>query len=273
MFEQPKDQENDENEVDENDLPIKLPNGIMMPNGAILRYANMREMCGTEEEILIRKQYSRDGSTIRRMLQNTTESLGPEAATCGAVGDKKTIDKCISDHMRLSDAAFLLVKLRLMSEDDDIFRYSLKCPHCESLAHFKVNLREHLRENTQYRPDDEPPKSEYKTVIDGVEYVYRPLMVRDNAEIAMVQRTDPHLALTAQIACSLISIGGKTFHSLAEVSALPKREFTRLRRLINECDYGMDLEILNACTHCNGEFRSKLPISSLGFFFPEASDS
>ena len=252
--------------------PVKLPNGVLHSKYGHLRYLNMREMTGNEEEILTTRKYGRDGSAIRRILENCVTGFGPSMREAGMIEGEDIYS--VLKEMRLSDALFTLVKLRILSEEDDTFRYSLKCPKCGDLGRYHVKLKEYLEKNTEYMPDGEQPQSTYTHKDEkGVEYVYRPLLIQDNAELAHVQRTEPHMTLTAQLACSLLRIGKREYRTMREVSDLPKKVRTKLRRLINECDYGMDVEVMNNCNECNHEFKGNLPIASLDFFFPEANDS
>lgn len=268
---------NAENEFEENDGDqyeesgvVCLPNGVKSEKHGWLRYLNLREMGGTEEEILIRKQYSRDGSTMRRLLASTVVGIGPTERDVGMIESRDEIEKIVAG-MRNSDAIYSLLRLRLLSEDDPTFRYRLKCPHCEAMTSYRVDLQDHIDKNTEFRPDTEAPQTSYEAVYRGSTYVYRPLMLSDSAELAMTQRTDPHMILTAQLACSIVTIDGKKLPAMSDVSALPKRARTWLRSQINKCDYGTNVEVLNTCSQCSAEFKSKLPITSLDFFFPEAN--
>ena len=106
---------------------VALPGGFIAGDGSVVKYAEVRELNGMDEEAI-----SKAGSTGRAlvvMLQRGLVSLGMEAPA------KDDFDKLLS-----GDRDSILIGIRRATFGDSV-DFEFPCPHCKSDLSVSVNLK------------------------------------------------------------------------------------------------------------------------------------
>ncbi len=237
---------------------ITLPNGLLDDHGVWIREAEMREMTGVEEDLLINRQYARDGETVYRLLCSVVESLGPHR-------DKDEIAKLLR-RLTLSDATFLTVKLRSLSLGDEVV-YMSRCEQdaCQHEAQYRVDLS---KQEVTCRPDNDPPQTRYELDFRGRKVVYRVFTLSDQSKLSEVRRRMPDRMLSMRLLMRIVSVDGVAPNSYVDVQKMSVRMRDTIRGALEQQEYGVDVTIENECPACGHVFNAGIPLGEKSFFFP-----
>jgi hypothetical protein len=107
---------------------VTLPGGFITAEGALVKYAEVRELNGSDEEAVSRAGGT--GKALVAMLQRGLVSLGMEKVT------KEDLDRLLS-----GDRDALLIGIRRATFGDTI-DFGFDCPHCATELNVTVDLAE-----------------------------------------------------------------------------------------------------------------------------------
>jgi hypothetical protein len=105
---------------------VILPGGFIAKDGSLIKYAEVRELTGIDEEAV--SKAGTPGKALAAMLQRGVVSIGTNAV------DKSDLDQLLS-----GDRDALLIGIRRVTFGDEI-EFGVTCPHCRSDLEIVVNL-------------------------------------------------------------------------------------------------------------------------------------
>lgn len=242
--------------------PLQLPNGLLIGD-EWMRYIEMREIMGAENNMVANKQYARNGQTIRKIIESCTLGIGPAEDRMTLVKPGE-IAKAI-DSLPLADGVYLISRLRALSFGEE-FSFSCPCPSCKAPGRYTVQLCD---QPCTFR--DEPPAEEYTVIVDDKTMVYRMLTMVDNQKLSRIGRENGDEEMTMRLFLQLKTVDGQKVHSQKILEKWPGRVFNTLMTEIRSQEFGMEVEVENVCGACSAVFEVKLPIGNADFFFPNSA--
>jgi hypothetical protein len=105
---------------------VNLPGGFLKDDGSLVKYAEVRELTGLDEEAI--SKAGSVGRALSAMLQRGLVSIGQEPVS------KNDLDKLLS-----GDRDAILLGIRRVTFGD-VVEYSFPCPECRELLDVTVNL-------------------------------------------------------------------------------------------------------------------------------------
>ena len=216
-----------------------------LPSGTELE---LREMTGTEEELLTNQRLIRSGEAINQVLRNCFVRLG-----------EKT-DPDLSEVMNLlsGDRLFALVRLRQISLGDEV-ELELSCPNsaCRMSNFVTINL-----EDLKVTPYGEEREFAFK--LPGSKKTVRVGYLDGHKEKRLASLREPNI--TSAMLIRVLDIDGKapSKKSLAEMSM---RDRNALRQEMSRVDAGIDTSVETECDGCGTKIRTRLEAEP-AFLFP-----
>lgn len=223
-----------------------LQETITLPGGST---AVVREMLGSEEDILSNEKHRKSGRTIDLLLSNVILELNGQKATEQLVQDLYT-----------GDRYYALLKTRILSEGSTL-EGSVECPNEECRAEVPIHVD--LDEIEVTSPDGVP---ETTVNVLGTSVLLRATKGRD--ELKMFQsRHKGDLATTALMVRIKDIEGLSVAQYRGWLLKLPSRERRRLRDTANELEFGPKMSVEAHCEACDTEWTQDL-ISVPDFLYP-----
>lgn len=216
-----------------------------LPSGTELE---LREMTGTEEELLTNQRLIRSGEAINQVLRNCFVRLG-----------EKT-DPDLAEVMNLlsGDRLFALVRLRQISLGDEV-ELELSCPNsaCHMTNFVTINL-----EDLKVTPYGEEREFSFK--LSGSKKTVRFGYLDGHKEKRLASLREPNISSAMLI--RILDIDGKapSKKSLAEMSM---RDRNALRQEMSRVDAGIDTSVETECDGCGTKIRTRLEAEP-AFLFP-----
>ena len=261
---------------------IRMPNGLpgeLLDRMGItdvsadwLRFVHLKPMEGIEEDMITNRQYARDGSTIQKILESVILGFGPEPDDIFNLPKEKK-EKLIGQ-IHLADTGYLVARLRAWSldiegdeemEEGSIFRFEATCPvlSCKRKERYLVDMRE---QPLTFRENNPGLFWEMKTSQGVLKLKY--LTCEDNKKLARVQKESPDRLLTMKLFLQCVSMNEQKITSYDVVRRWGTGLRNKVRRKIQENDFGMDMTVHNVCPACSTEFDIDMPLVNESFFFP-----
>jgi len=216
-----------------------------LPSGTEIE---LKEMTGTEEELLTNQRLLRNGEAVNQVLKNCTVRLGDND------------NPIIKDILNLlsGDRLFALVKLRQISLGDEV-NLELKCPNasCRMTSYVTVNTEE-----LKITPYTEEREFSFKLPGSGQTIRFGFLDGHKEKRLAVLREPNISSAMLIRI----IDVDGKApgKKSLAEMSM---RDRNALRQEMARVDAGIDTIVETECDVCGTQIRTRLE-SEPAFLFP-----
>lgn len=219
--------------------PFTLPSGIP---------SELREMTGTEEELLTNQKLLKNGEAINQLLRNCLVRLGDTTeVTPTAVLD-----------LLAGDRLFILVKLRQISLGDAL-TVTLTCPNpnCRANSMATINL------------DDLPvtpysSEREFSCTLPGSGQTVRFVHLDGHKEKRLAAL--PEATISQAMLIRILDIDGAAPNkkTLCEMSLKDRQA---LRQAMLAVDGGIDTVIESTCESCGAPVRTRVEADP-HFFFP-----
>ncbi|MHB9131136.1 MAG: T4 family baseplate hub assembly chaperone [Armatimonadota bacterium] len=221
--------------------PFTLPTGLDV---------ELREMTGTEEELLTNPRLLRSGDAVNQVLRNCLVKLG-----------EKT-EVSITDVLDLlaGDRLFLLVKLRQISLGDDV-ALAVPCPNaaCRATLHLSINIDD--LPVTPY-----PPAREFACMLPGSRQLVRFGYLDGHKEKRLAAL--PEATITSAMLIRILDIDGNAPNKKT-LTEMALRDRQALRQAMVEADSGINTTVDATCEQCGAPVKLRLE-GDPAFFFPGA---
>ena len=218
---------------------------FMLPSGAEIE---LREMTGTEEELLTNQRLIRSGDAVNQVLANCIVRMGENEE----VSTKDVLD------MLSGDRLFVLVRLRQVSLGDEV-ELDPVCQNqaCRTKNHVVVNLND-----LPVTPYGEEREFAFTLPASGspVRFVH----LDGHKEKRLAQMQEPSISVAMMI--RILDINGNP-PSKKALNEMSMRDRTALRAEMLRVDAGIDTNIECDCESCGTRIHTKLEAEP-SFLFP-----
>jgi len=258
---------------------FKLPCGYVDPNGKVYNHVYLRELTGTEDDILDDDDLN-VSERISRVLSNCIEKF-----TCGEpnvppVEDKKTISGAVADSLErglpftIPDRMATLLYLRRLSMGD-MYKFEHKCPTCGKLLKGKEIDLKSLKIN--FCKDPSKRRVKVKLPRSGREAILKVISASGERRVAELKPTMKDVKSLAILA-RLESIDGKPLSGDAQIDlemikALPLADRRAIVNTFNLMEGSIETELEVRCTSAacpSPEFKFDLDLGQVFFSNPES---
>ena len=218
---------------------FELPSGLEI---------ELREMTGTEEELLTNQRLIRSGDAVNRVFANCILRIGEK----DEVGTTDVLD------MLSGDRLFTLVRLRQVSLGDEV-ELDPVCPNtaCRAKNRIVVNMSD-LPVTTYAEERD--IMFTHPATASKVRFVH----LDGHKEKRLAQMQEPNISSAMMIRILEIDGAAPSKKTLTEMSM---RDRTALRSEMLRVDAGIDTNIECECESCGTRIRTKLEAEP-SFLFP-----
>jgi hypothetical protein len=218
-----------------------------LPSGSEIE---LKEMTGTEEEILTNQRLIRSGDAINQVLKNCILRIGEN--------DEPGIVDITA--MLSGDRLFTLARLRQISLGDEV-ELELTCPNqmCRAKNHAVIDLND-----LTVTPYGE--EREFVFALPGSGQKVRFCYLDGTKEKRLSQMQEPTISAAMMMRILNIDDNPPSKKALAEMSM---RDRNALRQDMVRVDAGIDTTVMLPCDACGAEIRTKLEAES-AFLFPQA---
>lgn len=229
---------------------FELPCGYLAPDGSLVTEARVREIQGTEEDLLAARNIS-GGKKLTQLIGNCLEQLGP-------MTDKPFLTR-IAQELTVGDRTFLTLAIRRVTLGD-VFPYEDQCPECKVKTVFSIDLS---TLDVKKMPD--PKQRVFDVALpSGRSARYHVMTGKDEEQLSKVDIRD---RLSAAILVRLDLLEGMPV-TLDIVKGLGMRDRQFLREQFEDNEGGVDSSLELDCPNCGITFDSELDPGQTGFFFP-----
>ena len=219
--------------------PYTLPSGIP---------CRLRELTGTEEELLTNAKLLRSGEAINQLLRNCLGQLSEhEEVTMNDVLD-----------LLAGDRLFIMVKLRQISLGDEM-TLTLTCPNtnCQGSNLLPINL-----EDLPVTPY--PTEREFTCTLPGSGQVVRFGYLDGHKEKRLAAL--PDATISQGMLIRILDIDGNAPNKKT-VTEMSLKDRQALRQAMLAVDGGIETTVKASCQHCGQVIRTRVEADA-GFFFP-----
>lgn len=230
------------------DSEVTLPGGFIAGDGSLVKYAEVRELNGVDEEAIAKA--GSVGKALMIMLQRGVVSIGTEKAT------KEDIDSLLS-----GDRDTLLLGIRRMTFGDTI-SFSFACPHCKTDLDVEVDLTKDV------------PIKDLKDPIEDRTFIYESKkhgnivvsLPTGLTQKKLLDNTERNVAEvnTILLAGCVESINGEPSIGASSVLKLGMADRERIiMEILNRAPGPRLGEVATTCEACGGEIPMPLTLSEL----------
>lgn len=227
---------------------VTLPGGFITGEGSVVKYAEVRELNGVDEEAI-----SKAGSVGRAlvvMLQRGLVSLGMEKV------NKEDFDALLG-----GDRDAILIGIRRLTFGDEV-NFSFPCPHCNADLDVAVNLNEDIPVKVL-----EDPVADRRFVYESKNYgdivVTLPTGATQKKLLENSEKTVAELN-TILLAGCIQSIGGVPSMGASSVLKLGMNDREKIIAQIIEKNPGPRLgEVSTTCEACGEDIPMPLSLADL----------
>ena len=226
---------------------VSLPGGFVNREGSLVKYAEVRELTGVDEEAISKS--GSVGRALNMMLTRGLVSLGMEAA------QREDLDTLLS-----GDRDSILIGIRKCTFGDTI-QFQIKCPHCGTDLDVTVDLNKDI------------PYKELTDPVEGRTFTYKSKLGEVLVKLPtgatqrkLMENTDKTVAElnTMLLSGCVVSINGTPSLGASTVLKLGMADREKLINEILERNPGPRLgEVSTACEACGENIPMPLSLADL----------
>jgi hypothetical protein len=236
---------------------FELPCGYVDAAGVLHTEIVLRELTGSEEDLLASKQLSAF-KKYNELLVRCTQRIG-------TITDRGQIAAAVKA-LPVGDRLFLLFAIRRVSIGDE-YLFEEVCPNssCKKTNTFTVLLSE-----LEVKKMPEPQKRIYDAILpSGATARFRISTGLDEEKAMATEAKTEDSALSKGILMRLELLNGAP-PELQAVKDMKWRDRVALREKWNTVEGGVDTETDMACPACGHEYKKDIEVTP-SFFFPSAT--
>jgi hypothetical protein len=238
---------------------ITLPNGLVGPDGQVIRAVEVRKLNGEDEELLLDKAEIRSGNVINSLMKNCIVRLGD-------ITDKAKIAQLYLTKFLVIDLSYLLIELRRWGTDN-LYSFDAECPRCGREDRFTIPL-----DTLKVTPQKEEFRGmeEFTEIIatdeEDIVVTFRPLYVSDQKMQAVIKEQYPKERATRDLMLTIKQINGAP-PKINDVKKWSMGTRNLLRHAMDSKFGGVDARIVCTCKKCENPFKIQLPMDVTSFFY------
>ena len=245
---------------------VPLPSrGLVYPDGPLhlAETIDIKAMTAKEEDILMNRTLVRKGTVVTELIKSCI------------------LDKSIDvNNMISGDRNALMVAVRITGYGSD-YSPKVTCPSCDTQQDFSINLQDlpikelDLNKLKQVSPGQNA--FEVQLPVSKKTVVFKFLTSKDEerilqeAEARRKKGFTQETLITSKLMASIISIDGVTTMGFINqfCQFMPAKDSLVLRKLINDCEPGIDMTSEFTCNGCGHQEVLSVPLGP-SFFWPES---
>lgn len=227
---------------------VTLPGGFIDREGALVKYVEVRELNGVDEEAIAKS--GSIGRALMVMLQRGTVSIGMEQAK------KEDLDNLLS-----GDRDAILIGIRRVTFGDTI-EFNVVCPHCAAELEVTVDLSV----DVPYRTLEDPINDRVFTYESEKHGIIEVSLPKGNTQRKLLENTDKTVAELNTILLSgcVDTINGQPSLGASSVLKLGMADREKIINKILEKNPGPRLgEVKTSCEACGEEVPMPLALADL----------
>jgi hypothetical protein len=231
-----------------------LPCGYMSEGGELLTSIWVREITGSEEDMLASPKI-KDHRKMGELISRCVMAIGP-------VTDRDELSRMVPK-LLVGDRVYAFLLIRRVTLGDQ-YPFRSKCPECSVEGSFDVDLS---ALDVRVMPD---PTVRQRTLKSprGREFVIAPMDgVREERLHTFKNDNDK---ATLALASRVLLLDGKA-PTIGDLKALPLSDRNLLRDAYQELEGGVDTTIDIECPECHAQFKNELSVTQRAFFFPSVA--
>lgn len=231
-----------------------LPCGYLAPDGTLHTEVHLREMRGSEQDLLASKKMGG--------IQKLNELLFRCTLRIGTISDRNLLPAIVKE-LTVGDRVYMLMMIRVVTLGEK-YSYDSVCPECEKKSTFDVSLMDFEK---KAMPD--PKRRIYDmTLPSGAKIRYHVSTGLDEVEIDKIKDNDDDKP-SKQIMMRLELLNGQP-PTLEDVKSMKWEDRFHLTEFWGDVEGGVDTSLDTECPHCGHEYKEELSLGK-DFFFPSAS--
>lgn len=227
---------------------VALPGGFINREGALVKYAEVRELTGVDEEAIAKAGSSSKALLV--MLQRGLVSIGTEPA------ERQDLDNLLS-----GDRDSILIGIRKITFGDHV-DFNLTCPYCKTNLDVSVDLNEDI----PYRELEDPIDGRYFEYESKTHGIIKVALPKGTTQRKLMENTDKTLAElnTILLAGCVISVNGLASMGATTVLKLGMADREKIVAEIVKRNPGPRLgEVTTSCEACGEEIGMPLALTDL----------
>jgi hypothetical protein len=233
---------------------VQMPTGFLDDAGELHTEAHLKELTGSEEDILASKRMT-VSQKISKIICNCVTQIGPYKQD-----DEKWAEKIGS--LVTTDRLFLLIRIRMISLGDSLsFRFECPQEDCKKVSTQTVCLQDFKISGLA-----DPKLRKWSGVLPRTKKTFE-LKAQTGSDDDKASSMKGEDTFSQIFMVRLISLDGKK-PTIKDIKELPliDRQFLRnqLKRNEGEIDSSVEIE----CPHCKFETKHDMDIGTPDFFFP-----
>jgi hypothetical protein len=227
---------------------VILPGGFIAQDGSLIKYAEVRELNGMDEEAVSKS--GTPGKALAAMLQRGVISIGANS-----------VDKADLDQLLSGDRDALLIGIRRVTFGDTV-EFSLTCPHCITELELSVDLNNDIPTKTLEDPISDRTFT-YMSKKHGAIVVGLPTGSVQKKLIENSDKTSSELN-TILLAGCVKSVNGESSIGATTALTLGMADRENIIKEIFERTPGPRLgEVTTTCEACGEEIPTPLSLADL----------
>jgi hypothetical protein len=228
------------------DTEVTLPGGLYDPFDGTVTTAEIRELTGSDEEIIAR--ITDPGKALLTILERATVKIGDKPA------DKKTLDLLLA-----GDREMILLAIRKATFGNDVTVGPGMCPSCDTPQTFEIDLDK----DVEIKELDESDREFTLECKAGSVVVGLPLGDTQKALVNASNKNAAELDTLLLKGC-VISINGMPILNVQQIKDLSLKDRREILNQITSRNPGPQLsEIKKNCPSCGSEVPLPLTLADL----------
>lgn len=233
---------------------VYLPCGFLDDAGELHDRAELREMRGHEEDILMTSKVS--------SVEKITQIIGNCLTKLGTITDRAVL-QAAAGKLTIADRVVIVLNLRCLSLKPE-YEFEITCPRCSQSNPAKVALDD----LDVWPPQDRRLREYTVNMPSGQSAVVKIMTAEDELRLDRLGREKDQVSLA--LLARIRSLNGKV-PTLADVKDLGIRDRCHIRDQYERIEGGVDTDIEIRCPACRHEFKSTIDVGQPSFFFPRTS--
>ena len=244
------------------DEVVELPCGYITQEGDLYTHARVREMLGSEEDLLSNRKKMLSGDAIEEVLAACTTLVFHKES--GEATAELEVDKDMVRGMTQGDRMLLLLTLRRVTYGN-VYQFAIKCPYCTKKNDVEVDLS---------TLDLVPMKDRRLRVYDvtlprsGDVIKFKITTGHEERKMQRMLEQNKDSDATINMACRLVSVNDETVSPIKYLKTLTVPDRTAYRKAIKDAEGGVNTELQGLeCTSCQSDLSMEIPLTE-SFFLP-----
>jgi hypothetical protein len=229
------------------DVTVDLPGGYITPDGEVYRTAELRELTGKDEEVIIKS--TNFAKSLSTMVSRGTVKIGNLDAT-----------EDVLDRILMADRDALLVGI-YRATFGDTMEVNANCSTCSEAKTVEINLVEDIK--TKFLED---PIEDRRFTIQGRKSEYSVILPENKIQKELISNSNINISEldTLLLEYCVVAIDGRATLGRSQIQSIGLADRKTILKAIIEKSPGPKFdEVKVTCPDCGGEVVVPISVGSL----------